>query len=449
MCTYIRKKFNEYFLRLSVYLLLFFVVLIYGLNTPHDYFKSLYERNHRYLLTSSDVIPNTFFPYVFYKWKSFDFSPISFYLRQFDGGNKNPYFLVKVGEYKYSSYPILTGVIAFPIYLPFLILNKITLLIYPENISKILLVGRLSAIILTSFSVAVFYKTLIKLNAKTAESLLFSLVFAFGTSLWSISSRGLWTHTSVVLIFTLYLYLLIVRKDSKLKFFVLGLLAGLAVLARQTSFIFALIITAYIFNNKRKYTLSHISGSSIPIILMFIYNKLIFGGFLTDGYALRQDIKWTNPILSGLVSQFITPGKGIIFTSPFLLFFFLLNIKALFKLKNNLNNYFTLQKYLFFCVLAYILMYSKWYAWHGGNSFGHRFLTDVIPFMVMGIFYFFKHFYIPNKLKILFVLLCIYSIYVQWNAVYFNKSRCEDEDMNSFECIKPKILYKIRDEYKQ
>lgn len=174
-----------------------------------------------------------------------------------------------------------------------------------------------------------------------------------------------------------------------------------------------------------------------------LYNYTIFGGLLTDGYVARQDVKWTTPFVSGLVIQFIMPGKGILFTAPFLLFFFYFGAKLLFKPKVKNNAEFSLFKYLFLCVLAYLLMYSKWHAWHGGNSFGHRFLTDVMPFMVMSIFYFFKYILDSSKLKILFVLLCAYSVYVQWNAVFFRKSRCEDEDMKSFECIRPKILDKV------
>lgn len=424
---------------LKIFLTFIITFLIYACNTPEDYSKSLSRSTYRDLLTSSDAVPNTFLPFLLYKHRSFDFSPISFYFRQFDGGNRRQYFITVTEKGKYSSYPILTGIMALPLYLPALILGKIASFDYYENIVKILLLGRITAIFYSCVAVTMFYLLIEKVGGKGKELFLFTAFFAFGTTMWSIASRSMWMHTIIVPFVCAILLLLL--SDYQRKYFFVGLFSGLIVLARPTSFVFCVPIALYILKVDRKKIVQFMCGAVPPILCVFAYNWAIFGGFFVDGYSSRGDIKWNTPLIQGVLSNIFTPGKGLLFITPPLVLTFLACYRAYsdkcFGGNNNL-----LYRFLSVIFIGYFLMYSKWYAWHGGNSFGYRFLTDILPVMVILYYEYYRN--LKTKVfKVIMVALMVYSIYPQWNIVFYGKSRCEDEDMHSFECLRPRILDKL------
>ncbi len=422
--------------KLTLLLLFATIFLIYFWNTPSDYSKSLKQSTYKNLLTSSDTVPNTFLPYLLYKHHSFDFSPISFYFRPFDGGNKKQYFITVTDQGKYSSYPVLTGIMALPVYLPALMLNKVASFDYYENLVKVLLLGRVTAIFYSCLAVVLFYLILEKIGADIKDRLLFTAFFAFGTTMWSIASRSLWMHTIMVPFVCATIFLLLTNYQRKYLF--VGSFCGLMVLARPTSFVFCLIMALYVLKTDRKRMLPFLFGAIPPILCIFLYNWAVFSNPFVEGYSNRGDLKWTTPLLQGIISNIITPGKGILFISPPLMLSFWAVSKSFtdrgFGRSNNL-----LYRFLSVIFVGYFLMYSKWYAWHGGNSFGYRFLTDILPIMVLFCYQAYIH--IKSKaLKIVMLILMLYSIYPQWNIVFYGKSRCEDEDMHSFECLRPRVL---------
>lgn len=431
----IKKPFVKY---VVVFLLTFSIYLI---NTPEDFKKDTLKQTHSNLLPSADAVPNTFLPFLLYKHNTFDFSPIAFHLRRFDSNKKIQYYISQGESGRYSSYPVLTGLIAYPFYIIPLALNKIPTVTYHENILKILLIGRVAAAFYSAVSVSLLYAILRKIDRKSKLLYPITTFFALGTSMWTISSRELWTHTLVVTILCTTILLLIQTELKVRSFFIIGLLCGLIIATRQTTAVIAILIGLYVLYKHKKYVIFYTLGALIPTIPLLIYNKIAFGGILSSGYEARGDIKWTTPILEGLAGQLFTPGKGILIISPLLL----LSFYAIFRVYR--DKYFGAENNLLYrfispAVIIYILMYSKWYGWDGGSSFGYRFMTDVLPIMVILTYETLKN--LKGKKLIPIYLLIFYSVCVQANAVFYLKSTCKPHEMRSTECIYPRFLEKYQ-----
>lgn len=439
MFSKIKNLINKY----NFWFVIFFTIIIYSSNLYYDYSKDAKEIGHRNLLTSSDNTPSTFLPYILYKTGSFDFSSITFYLRRFDGGEKEQYFIHNTGTQKVSVYPVFPGIAAFPIYLPFLLLNKIASFDFHENILKILLLGRVTGIIYATIAVGIFYLILQKTSNNLKTNLLFIALFAFGTTMWSISSRGTWSHTITALLLSLMIYLIITKQISNKLIFLIGFLGGITTLNRPTGFvitgIFGLYIlyTIYLKNKNIKSliipSLLYFLGNLPSLIFTLTYNTIIFGGPLNEGYAARNDLKWTTPILEGLFGNFFMPGKGLLAITPVFVLA-LIFIYKLFKDKNFLKEKNTFYRFLSLIFFIFLMFYSKWYAWWGGNTHGYRFFTDLTPILVL----FSYEMYLKiskSKTKIFVMVLIAYSIFIQSSAVFYQKSRCVDEDMHRLGCI--------------
>lgn len=413
----------------KISLALFLIVSgLYLANLPVDYSLDMENGLYRRMLPSNDVVPNTYLPYVLMKYKAHDFSYVLDTLSKFDDAThkETPYFLIKTEGKIVSSYPVITGLLAFPIYLVPLLLNKIPELTYHENILKIALLGRVTAAFYTSLSVVLFYLVIEKLSKSKDDALVFSLFFAFGTGLYSVASRGLWLHTSALLICSLVLYVLFNVSDKKLKYLVLGFLSGVFVLNRLTGIVLAVVLLVYVFRNKKKFIMVFLIGVFPTVVYYFLNNYFTYGGFLVEGYSARGAAnEWTGNLFESITGFFVSPARGFLFISPPLLLGFIELFKS-FKQKN------PLPKCLSVIFLFSMILIGRWYAWHGANAFGARMLVDFLP--IIGLFAFIA--YTKLNKKWIVILLMVYSVFIHTNAVLNRKSRCNIDNNWDFYCLK-------------
>lgn len=405
--------------------------LICNANTYLDYSIDLKNGLHRRLMPSADVVPNSFLPFLIYNHHTLDYSKIFDTVKLFDapGVKDYPYFLVPAGNKLVNAYPIVTGLMAVPFYLPLLIFQKIPEISYHENILKVFLVGRITATFYTALSVGIFYLIISKFSVDEVKKITFTIFYAFGTGMYSIASRGLWLHTIAQFLFTLVLYLLTVTKDSPRKYTLLGALLGLSVINRPTSIIFAVAIAIYILIEKKKYLGQFIIAAGLMGVVLLLYNHFTFGSFITEGYSARGAANvWKGNLLESIPGFFISPARGFLFVAPILLLGFY-----------GMYEYYKKKNILFITIsVAYLLsmtMMAKWYSWHGAGGFGHRMLVDYQPFLALFAFEVFKKVQKPY----LYLLggLIAWSIYAHTNAVWFRKSRCDLNHNWTFYCFAP------------
>jgi hypothetical protein len=117
---------------------------------------------------------------------------------------------------------------------------------------------------------------------------------------------------------------------------------------------------------------------TIPLVLgalvVAAYNLLRFGSPLQTGYHSLET--FSNPLLSGLVGLLFSPGKGLFLYSPIL-------ILAAVSFPSFLRRHRAEALLTAGISAAYAFLYASWFAWHGGHSWGPRFLVPALPFLVL------------------------------------------------------------------
>ncbi|MFA6982068.1 MAG: hypothetical protein WC243_03545 [Patescibacteria group bacterium] len=420
-------------------ILIFFIAFAgYLINLPTDYSKTMSTRTYRRLLTSYDVTAATFLPYELITKGNLFFSIETLEgMRRTEGPTVHS--VMKVGDRYFSAYPILSGVMAVPIYLIPVILHKIPDLHYVENLTRILSLARISASFYTAISVSVFYLILTEIDKlkkfrTTKWIYLFVFFYAFGTNAYAVASRSLWQHTSSLLFVSIIILFLLksIKNERYIKW--LGLLAGLLYLARPLNIVFIFILTIYVFIKHRKQFPSYLLFSLPCVVLLLAYNQSVFGKLLTSEYVVKGDTKFSTPILKGLSGNLFSPARSFIFITPPLAVSFYSMVRVMItKKKTPLDIILTVLSITF--IIMFVL-YSKWWCWYGADRFGYGLFTEWLPIVSVFTYLAFK----PSGriIKIVFLILVLWSLYAQFNAVWFRKSRCSGDSHNwTFYCLKP------------
>jgi len=418
------------------------VFLIYSLNLYTDFRSGDYRR----LLPSGDAVPNTFLPYILLKDKTFIFDEQVQHLRRFENWVTDPAFLVRINGHYYSAYPPLTGILAVPFYFIPLVIGKVPDIGNLYYLMKVLYLGRIAASFYTSLSAVFVYFALLKISSLSKLKnnklwvILFTLFYALGTCSWSISSRGLWQHTVAELLVSIMVYLFVGLYLSKVSARIVcavGLIAGLAVLARPTNILLAVALMLYFYAYKREYFFNFVAGVLPSALFFLIYNYAVFGSPFMEGYGARGDFRWSTPIFNGLMGFLFSPARSFLFVSPPLVLSYCGIVKT-FKDKNFGGKFNIALRFLSVSFIAAVLLFSKWYTWHGGSGFGYRMLTDFLPIVVILAYLVFMNFSRFAKLGV--IILMLYSAYIQFNAVNNHYSRCGSNHNWDFYCLAPRFL---------
>ncbi|MFA6392165.1 MAG: hypothetical protein WCW66_05495, partial [Patescibacteria group bacterium] len=175
------------------------------------------------------------------------------------------------------------------------------------------------------------------------------------------------------------------------------------------------------------YFLYFVSGITIPIALLALYNTYYFGLPWVTGYGCESYINtgvqcaegYYNPLFEGLGGLLISPSRGLFIYTPFLLFS-VWGAVVIWRKKNHLDEYSLLLRYLLFGVVIYLLITSKWMAWFGGTTYGPRMLVDIAPILMLMFIPIVRNGLFKNKLLlILLVLLGSFSVLVQFVGVIY------------------------------
>lgn len=390
-------------------------------------------------MTSRDYVANTYLPYLLYNHGSLDFKPIVDEITKYISGSS--YYVLDINEGYYSKYPILTGLMAYPIYYIPLALNKIPNIDTLLNNYKVLALGRVAAAFYASASVAIFYLILRKLRApdtKEAAILLFVLFYALGTNTWSVSSRGLWTHTSSQFLLSLAFLTLLKSLSNPKHLLLTSLFLGLSVLARPTNVIPALILSIHVLKNYRKYIFKYIVCALPTVLIYLLLNKIQYGNYLVEGYQLGDKLIFNSPLYISIPGLLFSPGKGYLFTMPVLLSGIFFAVGNLFTKNHDKKS--SLLFYISLTFLCAFLFIAMWRGWEGADRFGPGLLTEYLPFITALSFLSVQKLSKSGRAyiyKVLFIILILYSILMQFNVVIFRKSRCAAEHTWSFYCLLP------------
>ncbi len=243
----------------------------------------------------------------------------------------------------------------------------------------------------TALSGALIYLYLTTLGYRHRTGLIAGLIYGTGTIAWPYAKTFFSdTLAGLLLLITALALLLFWQRGQTRYAFIAGLSLAWAVATRYAEAVFlpvfGLLFLAYLFETRRQkeeekqsHRLTNsLAAFSAPIFIIGVallaFNALRYGNPLNTGYLPQETFSavWRQ----GILGQLISPGRGLLLYSPVLLLTF-------FGLKTFWQRHQLEFLALLAVIVIHLLLYGKWFMWHGGFAWGPRFMVATLPFWVI------------------------------------------------------------------
>ncbi len=248
--------------------------------------------------------------------------------------------------------------------------------------------------ILTAWTGALLYRTGRRLAWSRSTSVIGALIFGMATLAWPYTQTFFSDPVCGWGLFAASYGLLAYAQTGRKRYLVMaGMAWGIAYLARVINLVTLPIylIGLYLVLESQvkrqvddhpgwrailRYNWRPIISFLLPVIAVGLislwWNWARFGHIFETGYAEteRFDALWW----FGIAGMLVSPGRGLIWYSPILL---LVIPGAVWFWRNERRIFWLISS----VVVTYVLFYGKWYMWHGGHSWGPRFLVPMMPFL--------------------------------------------------------------------
>ena len=277
------------------------------------------------------------------------------YLADWFGSGKDELFTVLVRGRHLSIFPIAPGLMAVPFYL----LPALSGVAPSDPMLHQL--SRLSAAALTALSV-VFLRRALAGRCSSAWALALSLVYAFGTWAFSVSSQGLWQHGPTCLGLALGLWGL--GGQGRGADALAGFGLALAFAARPDSAFVLAAAGAFLLVHQRRRLPGFLLGAAAPLALLAAYWLFYTGRLMPPEHAFqeRQFTRFQAAAFAGLAAS---PTRGLLFFCP----------AALFGLWAAWRGG-AMTRWLAAGSLGPWLLLCFYVPWVGGNTFGPRYFAS-------------------------------------------------------------------------
>jgi hypothetical protein len=271
----------------------------------------------------------------------------------------------------------------------------------------------------------VFFMLLGGFGVCAHKSFLGALLLGFATPFW-VYSRDLFGEPlfALSLLGSFYFLASPGRPMTERRAMIAGAFSSVGILTRMSFApivaIFALYLVLSAGEKKEGLGLAvrYVILSLPGLVVVGALNWARFESVFVSGYHTAFDRGFSVPLLKGIAYNLVSPYRSIFLYAPPVALFFVGMVYFARKYRSRLLLILAITVYMF-------VLYSRWWAWHGGWCWGPRFYLPVIPLLMLpGLVYI----RLANKRRLwpVVALLGVAGLVVQLGAVFINYTAAYD-----------------------
>lgn len=403
-----------------------------------------------FLITQVNVIggdspPTVFLPVTLLRWGTFRLDPLIGEVPVLFDLSRNPHYLIYVDGHYYSKFSPLTSLLVLPLYGLYFAFGG-----GQDNYVGILFISRVAATLICATNVVLLFHVLRRLISQRRAWWL-ALVYAFGTFTWAFATNTLATQATAEFFFLLALGCLLdvssaVDSGKPAPCFAMiltGFYLALAFAARaQVAPVAAILFLGLVLLGSWRAGVWGALGGLPVAGLWGLYNTRVFGAPWSTGYGLEAQAGWTTPLFEGLTGILFSPAHGLLMYSPILLFAFggAWAVWHRGKVFHSGPKLCQLLRLISIAALVFLLMMSRWWAWHGGNAYNQRMLQEIHPLLMILVAYAWRVFEGEWIYRISLLLSSIWSVFMNLVRVTFY-----GRHLHLVETHQPELVWSLAD----
>ncbi len=241
---------------------------------------------------------------------------------------------------------------------------------------EVMIEAGLAALLMAALAVIFFYTA--RLVLPLGWSVAVALGAAFGTQVYSTASRALWSDTWGILLLGVVVLLLLRTEAAgrKLNPVLLASLLAWTYFVRPTFSVHIAAVSVYVFIFHRRLFLAYTLTGAAWLALFVCYSWLHFGRLLPSYYsASRLEF---GSFWEALAGNLVSPARGLLVYVPVLLYVAFLLVRYRATLSHRRLVWLTAA-----IIAVHLVAISSFNHWWGGHSFGPRFSTGLVPWLVL------------------------------------------------------------------
>lgn len=281
----------------------------------------------------------------------------------------------------YSRYGIGLSLAAVPFYL----MGKAVAAFAPIHLIPLVLKGAVSLtnVAISALACVLLFLTAIRFGYSQRVAFQLSIAFAFGTFFIVYATKSFLTQPleTLCLLGAIY-HLTTFRQDSNLqRLLYAGIFSGIGILTKWFFVINLPILAAYLLiisvRSRRGRDLVLFAIPAIGLLAVGLwYNSLRFGSVWQTGYSGMMS--FSTPLLVGLYGLLFSSGKSLFLYAP-------VTLLGLLSLKPFAKDHQYDMRLLLGLFVINVLVVAKYYDWGGEGAWGPRYLTLVLPCLILPI----------------------------------------------------------------
>jgi hypothetical protein len=249
-------------------------------------------------------------------------------------------------------------------------------------------------------------------------AVLAALALAFASPFWVSASQTLGQHGFTVLFGSLVLFSLarLERTAARRWAVAAGAACALAVGTRLTNSVIFAMTLGYFAALQRRHLLAFAAPALVVAVPLALSLLAVVGGapggLRAFTFVSRVAAQFGGSASEGLPGLLLSPGKGLFVWSPVLALLLLPLGTVLAKPPAEASRR-RLVTFSLLTALALLLVYSRYVAWWGGRTYGPRYATDLLPFLLLPVAVGLERWLDRRAFWIPFTALFLLSSYVQ------------------------------------
>ena len=205
-----------------------------------------------------------------------------------------------------------------------------------------------------------------------------ALAFAFTTPAWSTASRSMWQHGPSMLCLAVGILCALRAQAGQRGWMGMGAALAASYAMRPTDSVVIIVIFVWMVVAQRRHLLATIVGG-LPVAAIFLtVNLVAYHRLLTPYYLGGQGFAVSKTMGVALASNLISPSRGLLIFCPLVV---LAGVGVYLRWRNGELTAFW--KALAIIPVLHWIVISAFKHWWGGDSFGPRFFTDLMPIFVV------------------------------------------------------------------